>query len=226
MPRFAVIGLGRFGEKLAQLLAQRGVEVIGIDSDEAIVQRIRDDVTLAITLDSTDEQALLAQGIDKVDCAVVGIGTDFEANMLTVTILKKIGVPRVISRAGSGMRGRILERIGCDEIAWPEDESARRWANRLTMPQFESLVELDDETSLVQVPVPKSFVHRTLRELDIRRKYRLNVVGIRRQEPSKDESARDGRRFIGVADPDEPLQPGDMLVLIGGNENLSELPTE
>lgn len=226
MPRFAVIGLGRFGRKLAQLLTRAGAEVIGIDSDHEIIQRVRDEVTLAVRLDSTDEQALLAQGVDKVECAVVGIGLDFEANALTVSILKKIGVPRVISRAGSGIRGKILKRIGADDVVFPEDESAARWANHLMMPQFEDFVELDDKHSLVQVPAPRAFVGKTPRELQLRAKHKLNLVAIRRPIAGNDQKAPDARRWrvVGVADADVLIEPGDVLVLVGGNEGLTRLP--
>ncbi len=234
MPQFAVIGLGRFGERLALLLSRDGAEVIAIDSDGEIVQKHRDDVTLAVCMDSTDEEALTAQGIDKVDCAVVGIGTDFEAAVLTVTLLKKLGVPRVVARAGSGTRGRILKQVGADDVVFPEYESAQRWSNQLMMPHFEEFFELDAEHSLVQVPAPASFVGKTLRKLELRAKYRLNVVAIRRPSGSPapaDEAQPEPDRkpqseWMSAADPDEPLQDGDILVLIGANADLDKLPTK
>ncbi|MBN1342810.1 MAG: TrkA family potassium uptake protein [Phycisphaerae bacterium] len=227
MPRFAVIGLGRFGHKLAQLLTKAGAEVVGIDLDPDIVQRDRDEMTLVLRMDSTDQQALIAQGIDKVDAAVVGIGTDFEANILTVTTLKQIGVPRVVARAGSGVQGRILERVGADDVVYPEDESAARWANSLMMPQFESFIELDSKHNLVQVPAPQAFVYKTLRELELRPKYKLNLVAIRRLEsPDSKPGEAERWKFIAVVDPDEPIEPGDVLVLIGSNESLARLPKE
>jgi len=226
MPRFAVIGLGRFGRKLAQLLTQAGAEVIAVDNDTDIVQRIRDEVTLAVRMDGTDEQALLSQGVEKVDCAVVGIGADFEASVLTVSTLKKIGVSRVIARAGSGVRGEILKRVGADDVVFPEDESAGRWSNHLMMPQIEAFMDLDDKHSLVQVPAPNAFVHKTPRELDLRAKHKLNLVAIRRPLPDKDQAGRADKRWrlIAVPDPDDPIAPGDVLVLIGTNESLARLP--
>ena len=226
MSRYAVIGLGRFGQKLAKLLAQSGAEVIAIDNDSEIVQRVRDDVTLAVRLDSTDEQALLDQGVDKVDCAVVGIGANFEANVLTVSTLKKIGVRRVVGRAGSGVRGEILKRIGADEVVFPEDESATRWANRLITPQFEDFIELDEGHSLVQVPAPQAFVNKTPRDLGLRAKHGLNLVAIRRPVSPQAGADPDAQawRVIPVVDPDDAIEPGDILVLIGSNESLARLP--
>lgn len=225
MPRFAVIGLGRFGEKLAKLLTQAGAEVIGIDSDAEIVQRLRDDVSLTVRMDSTDEQALLAQGVDKVDCAIVGIGLDFEANALTVSTLKKIGVSRVISRAGSGKRGKILQRIGADDVVFPEDESAARWANRLIMPQFADFLELDEDHSLVQVPTPRKFIGKTPRQLELRAKLKLNLVAIRRpvSGTAPDGPQTERWQVVGVADPDVVIRTGDILVLTGNNTHLSQL---
>lgn len=235
MSRFAVIGLGRFGRRLALLLSQSGAEVIAVDVEGDIVQKHRDDVTHAVCMDSTDEQALTGQGVDKVDCAVVGMGTDFEAAVLTVTLLKKLGVPRVVARAASGTRGRILKQVGADDVVFPEYESAQRWSNQLMMPHFEEFLELDTEHSLVQVPAPESFVGKSLRELDLRAKYRLNVVAIRRPsrspkpEPEAEEdkeAAKAQSEWISAADPDEPIHAGDILVLIGENRDLSKLPAK
>jgi len=116
MERFAVIGLGRFGERLATLLAESGAEVIAIDSDQEIIDEIRDRVALAVCMDATNEEALRAQGIDKVDVAVVGLGTAFEDNALVTVLLKQLGVPRVVSRAATAIRAQILSRIGARSI--------------------------------------------------------------------------------------------------------------
>ena len=121
MQRFAVIGLGRFGSRLAAGLASAGQEVIAIDLDERIVEQLRDRVTVAVAMDSTNEKALEAHGLDKVDAAVVCMGSAFEANALTTVILKQYGVERVISRAATPTSARILARIGADEVVNPED---------------------------------------------------------------------------------------------------------
>jgi trk system potassium uptake protein len=226
MPRFAIIGLGRFGSKLARLLTKAGAEVIAIDTDPNLVQEVRDEVTLAVRMDGTDEQALLDHGIDKVDCAVVGIGVGFEASVLATDTLKKIGVPRVIARAGNEMRGEILKRVGAHGVAIPEDESAARWATRLMLPQFEDYVEMDEEHSLVQVPAPEAFVGKTPRQLELRSRYRLNLVAVRRPVAANGSAEPGLRRWhvVAVPDPDEAIQAGDVLVLIGRNENLASLP--
>ena len=136
MPRFAVIGLGRFGLRLAETLTQNGAEVIAIDRELGIIEAAKDRVAVAIRLDSTDPEALRAQGVDKVDAAVVGIGDDFESAVLTVSALKSFGVPRIICRADSEMRGKILAQVGADSTINPEAESALRWAHRLMLPNL------------------------------------------------------------------------------------------
>ncbi len=227
MDQFAVIGLGRFGSRLAKLLAQAGAEVIAVDSDRDLVERIRDSVSLAVCLDSTDREALEAQGIDKVDVAVVGIGTNFEANVLTTALLKEMGVPRVISRAQTTIRGSILAKAGADDIVNPESESAERWRNRLVAPAIIEQIELAEGYSLAQVAAPKDFHNRTLEDLAIRRKYKVNVVAIRRTvEESEDGETRTRQFVISVPMPDSVVKPGDVLLLIGSDEALAALASE
>ena len=226
MERFAVIGLGRFGNRLAMLLAEAGAEVIAVDRRRERVELIRDRVTLAVCLDSTDEDAIRAQRIDKVDVSIVGIGTDFEAAALTTAILKQLEVPRVISRATTGIRGRILSRIGADDIVNPERESAGRWRSWLMAPSVMERIELAKGFALVQVQVPRQFVEKTLRQLDIRAKYKINVVAIRRtQEETDDAGIKRTRQFlISVPMPDSVLKSEDVLLLIGSDEAIEAFP--
>ncbi len=228
MERFAVIGLGRFGMRLAIELADAGAEVIAVDRDREIVEQIRDRVTLAVCLDATDEQALLAQGIDKVDAAIVGIGTNFEESVLTTAILKQIGVPRVISRAGTTIRGQILARVGADDVVNPERESAERWRNRLLAPAVLERSVLAEGYSLVQVEAPPSFHERTLGDLAIGSRYKVLVVAIRRaiDEPDADGKARPRQTLISAPGPDSMIQPSDVLVLIGADAAIEAFPTQ
>ena len=226
MERFAVIGLGRFGSRLATLLAEAGAEVIAVDRRRELVERIRDKVTLAVSLDSTDEQALTAQGIDKVDVAVVGIGTAFEDNALTTAILKQIGVPRVISRATTNMRGRILTRIGADDIVNPERESADRWRNRLLAPSIMERIELAEGYSLTQIAAPESFAGKTLLQLDVRKKHKVNIVAIRRtvEETGDDGMKRTRQVVLSVPMADTAIESGDILLVIGSDEAMERFP--
>jgi len=226
MERFAIFGMGLFGRRLARLLTEAGADVIAVDQNREIIELIRDTVSLAVCLDSTDEQALLAQGIDKVDAAIVGIGTAFEAAALTTALLKQIGVKRVISRATSQVRGQILSRIGADEIVDPEREAAERLRNRLMLPAILERTILGDGFSLVQIAAPKSFVDKTLGELDIRRKHGVNVVGIRRQAAEKEEAGRVTETLISVPMADTRIAASDILLLIGSDKALADFPTQ
>ena len=226
MERFAVIGLGRFGMRLATLLGQAGAEVIAVDRRREIIEQVRDEVALAVCLDSTDENALKAQGIDKVDVAIVGIGTSFEDNMLVTAILKQLGVPRVISRATTAMRAKILARIGADDIVNPERESADRWRSRLLAPSIMERIELAEGFSLTQLAAPQSFFGKTLQQLDVRKKYNVNIVAIRRTVTENDaEGIRRTRQVvISVPMADTDIETGDILLLIGSNEAMESFP--
>jgi len=211
MERFAVIGLGRFGMRLARLLAESGAEVIAIDRHRECVEEIRDHVTMAVCMDSTDEQALRAQGIDKVDVAIVGVGSAFEASALTTVLLKQIGVPRVLVRAATKVRGHILSRIGADDIVNPERESAERWRNRLMAPSM---------------PAPESFAGKTMKDLDVRRKYKVTVVAIRRttRQTAEDGTQQTQHVVLTVPMPETVIESGDVLLLIGKNEAIQSFP--
>jgi trk system potassium uptake protein TrkA len=227
MDRFAVIGLGRFGSRLATTLAAAGAEVIAIDRDRAIVEDLRDEVTLAIALDSTDEQSLRVQGVDQVDCAVVGIGADFEANALTTALLKALGVKRVIARAATRTQARILERIGADGVVSPEEESADRWASRLLAPFLLDRVEIGEGYALAQVRTPAQWSGRTLAELDLRRSHNVTMVAIRRRTDADQPAGPRGEvrdRVVELPQPTSRLASDDLLVLAGFDADLKRLP--
>jgi len=226
MEKFAVIGLGRFGMRLATLLSQAGAEVIAVDRRKDRIDEVRDNVTLAVCLDSTNEQALRAQGIDAVDVAVVGIGTDFEASALTTVILRQLGVQRIISRATSTTRGQILGRIGATDIVNPERESAERWRNRLLLPSIMERIELMEGYSLAQVAAHKSFYGKTLESLAIRKKYRVNIVAIKRIVSGAEKNGKKGpgQAVISVPMADTVIEPGDILLVIGEDEAIASLP--
>ncbi|HNO79347.1 MAG TPA: TrkA family potassium uptake protein [Phycisphaerae bacterium] len=227
MRRFAVIGLGRFGEHLARALAQAGDEVIAIDRDSDYVDRVRDDVTLAVRMDSTDKMALVAQGIAEVDAAIVTIGEAFESSILTVVTLKELGVPRIIARAMTDLQGKILRKVGADEIASAEQESAMRWAHRLSLPNLSQYIELEADHSLVYIAAPAAFVGKTLLELRLRADHQVNLVAIRRDRVTKtagDEATRQRNIIVPIAD--TKIESGDVLIVVGHNDALSKLPQD
>ena len=228
MPRFAVIGLGRFGTKLAQELTAAGAEVIAVDRDRRLVEAMREEVALALALDANDEQALRAQGIDGVDCAIIGIGQDFESAALATATIKGLGVPRVISRALTEVRGQILRKIGADDVVYPEGESARRWAHRLMLPNLRAELELGEGHSLVQIKAPASFCQKTPGDLRLRQKHGLNLVAIRRivSVQSGPAAAPVETPVISVPHADTTILADDILILVGSDEAISNLPQD
>ncbi|MFW6133588.1 MAG: potassium channel family protein [Planctomycetota bacterium] len=226
MERFAVIGLGLFGQRLATLLSEAGAEVIAVDNDRELVESVRDEVTLAVCLDCTDAEALKAQGVDKVDVAVVGIGSNLEISALTTVILKQIGVPRVITRATTAVRAQILSRIGADGIVNPEHESAERWRDKLLAPAMLERIVLGEEHSLVQVQAPRSFHGKTLGELGVHNKYDVLVVAIRQTVERTDPRGKkvSQEQVIAGPGPDDKVLPGDVLTLIGRDEAIEKFP--
>jgi len=212
--------------RLARLLAESGAEVIAIDRHREAVEEIRDHVTMAVCMDSTDEEALRAQGIDKVDVAIVGVGSAFEVSALTTVLLKQIGVPRVLARAATNVRGNILSRIGADDIVNPEKESAERWRNRLMAPSIIERIELSDDSTLVQAPAPESFVGKTLENLNVRKKHKVTVVAIRRttKQTVEDGTQRTQQVVLSVPMAETVIESGDVLLLIGDNEAIQSFP--
>jgi trk system potassium uptake protein TrkA len=228
MVRFAVIGLGRFGQRLARALTADGAEVIAVDREAKLVEAIRDEVALAVRLDSTDADALRAQGVAEVDVAIVSIGEAFEASALTVAVLKELGVPRIFARAETDIQGQILSRIGAEEIVNPEQESALRWAHRLMLPNLQQYVELGENHAMVQISAPGALCHKTPLQLNLRRKYGVNLVAIKREVrvAGQAEGAPATSSVITVPEADTTILPDDILILVGSNKALSSLPAQ
>jgi trk system potassium uptake protein TrkA len=204
------------------------VEVVAIDRAASLVEAVRDEVTLAVRLDSTDEAALKAQGIGQVDAAIVGIGQDFEATVLTVAVLKSLNVPQIYARAENEIQGRILSRVGADDIVNPERESALRWAHRLTLPNLRQYVDLGEDHAIVYVTAPTTFQGKTLAELAMRARHGVNLVAIKREVTvqSDAEAEPTTKPVITVPQADTTILPDDVLILVGSNEALAQLPAD
>lgn len=229
MQRIAVIGLGAFGSHLARVLSRSGDEVIAIDSDARAVARIKDEVAVSVRLDATDRTALEAQGVNEVDAAIVGIGERFESVALVVATLKEMGVKRIIARAMTDIQGTILRKVGADELVAPEQESADRWAHRLSLSSLRQYVELGENHSLIYIPAPAAFWDKTLKQLDLRKKFKVNLVAVQREKPKKDDDEAAGGAMCGVVyvpAPETQILEGDVLMVVGSNQALSELPSD
>lgn len=226
MERFAVIGLGRFGNKLAIALSISGAEVIAIDRDRHVVEQIRDQVTHAVRLDSTDEDALRSQGVDKVDVAIVGMGQGgraFESAIMTVVSLKTMGIKKICARAQSLTAGAVFSAVGATDVIYPEIESAQRWAYKLIAPHVEEKIDFAPGFSLARITAPASFHDKTVKELQLRQRYNANLVAIKRVE-TEGEEAKPRSSVINVPQPDTVIYSGDLMMIVASDEDLAKLP--
>ena len=232
MKRFAVIGLGRFGKKLAIALAMSGAEVIAIDKNRDEIELIRDQVSHAVRLDSTDEEALRTQGVDKVDVVIIGIGQGtgrgFESAILTVVNLKQMGVERIYARAEDLIAGEVFSKVGATEVIYPEIESAQKWAFKLIAPQISEKIDFAPGYSLARVKAPASFDEKTVMDLQLRQRYNINLVAIKRSENSKNKKADKSEKggIINVPMPNTIIYQDDILMVAGSDFDLAKLPQE
>lgn len=227
MKRFAIIGLGKFGKKLAIALSMSGAEVIAIDRDRDIIEDIHDEVGHAVRLDSTDAEALRSQGVDEVDVAIVGMGQSghsFEAAILTVVNLKQMGVPQIYARAENPTAGQVFAAVGATDVIYPEIETAQRWAYKLIAPHIEEKIDFAPGYSLARVKAPASFHGKTVMDLQLRQKYNINLVAIKRGENVADGEEK--YSLINVPMPNTMVYTGDILMVAGTDADLARLPQE
>ena len=208
--KFAVIGLGQFGSAICRKLSEKGAEVIAIDIDEDKVESIKDHVAYSVVLDSTDPRALKAQNILEMDAVVVSIGQNFEGMLLTTVKLMEMGVTRIIARAQGETQRKILEKMGVREILSPEEEVGKNVADRLINPGMMMCVTLPDNYEIVEIAAPRSVVGRTLKDIGLLEKYRLNLVTVI-QKGGDDEVAH----IKGVPQEDMVIEAIDELVVFG-----------
>ncbi|MEX2176626.1 MAG: TrkA family potassium uptake protein [Pirellulaceae bacterium] len=222
MQRVAVIGLGRFGMNLARQLAAQRVEVIAIDRNPRLVDDIKDEASLAVALDSTDEDALVSQDVPRCDVCVVAIGENFEASLLTATLLKKLGSRHVIVRAQTANHAEIFRRLGADEVIQPETEAGRLLARRLANPRMEKLIELSDGYTLIELRAPAAFHGKSVEQLALRAKYHVNLVAVK--HPQQAAGSAEQRTTTYVPQPGYIVAPEDTLMMVGTDAAINQLP--
>jgi trk system potassium uptake protein TrkA len=218
---FAVIGLGTFGRKVCEVLAEKGGSVIALDNDPVLVERLTQTVTQAVLVDATDEEALANAPLEDVDVAVVAIGDNVEASILTTALLKSMAIPYVLARATSPLHQQVLRRVGADEVVNIEIAEGSRIASRLIAPQVLDQYPITKDISIAELHVPKSLVDATLAKLDLRNRYRVNVVAIRRADVEVDELGNPDRREVVLfPGPDDVLQSEDVILVVGRNADI------
>lgn len=209
---YAVFGLGRYGLAVACELAESGAEVLAVDSSEALVEDAAALLPVCKCADVTDPEVIRRLGISNFDVVIVAMASNLEASVMAVTLCKEAGVPTVIAKCGSEMHRRILRRVGADQVVFPENESGIRLAKNLLSSGFVDLIELSRNVSMLEMDVRPEWVGKTLLELDLRRKYSINVVAV-----------RTGGKVCTDIDPRAPLAPDAELIVIANVERLARL---
>ncbi|HEY9668375.1 MAG TPA: TrkA family potassium uptake protein [Coleofasciculaceae cyanobacterium] len=213
--QFAVIGLGRFGRAVCGSLHKLGYEVLGTDIDEKRVSQILTDqlVAHAIQLDSTEPAALREAGIFEFDTVIVAIGNYLQESIITTLNVKEAGVPYVVAKASSEIHGKLLQRVGADQVVFPENEAGCALARTLTKPSILERFDIDPNHSIVEVLVPEEFDGKTVRELELRNRYGLNLLAVGQDD-----------KFEINPDPNKRLYKGSAMVVIGSNRDIDRLP--
>ena len=214
MKQFLVIGLGNFGFYLATHLYNKGHDVLAIDKKPDLVQDIKDNVTQAIVADATNARTIASLGVKHVDTAVVSIGSVLSNSILAVLNLQEIGIKHIVAKAINDPHRRILEKLGVDEIPFPEKDNAILMAERLHNPSLIDYLPFMKGFSIIELSVPKQFIGQTLRQINLTNRYGVQVVAIKEMLPEK-------IHFIPKAD--HVLKGSDILILLGSDDGLEKL---
>ena len=220
MKRFLVIGLGRFGMSLAETLFSEGAEVIAVDSKLDRIDEVKEKVSLAVQLESTDPDALKSIGADRVDVAVVAIGENFEASVVTTAILKELGLKEIIVRAYTERERKILQLVGASRVIFVEDETGRRMAKTFCGNDILDFVELSSTHSIVQWEIPEGWAEKSLNDLGLQ-EWNLILLAVKRPASAGFGWRGEGDRLEFHPSDDYRLAKMDILVLAGKNNELT-----
>lgn len=209
MKSYVVVGLGRFGSEVARQLHTLGCEVLAMDTNGELVQGVSNGVTHAVVADGRDKSVLKALGVKDFDCAIIAIGDDLAASVLTTMNLKELGIKYIVCKAHDEIHRRVLEKLGADRVVIPEKENAARLARSLSSPNVLDYIELSDDYGIVEVPAPKSWCGKSLKDLNVRAKLGVNILAIRRE----------GKINVSP-NADFAFQEGDIVVVLGDTAAL------
>ena len=212
MKNYVVIGLGRFGSAIARQLCSLGAEVLALDVRSELVQQVANEVTHAVVGDAQDKEVLRALGVRNFDCAIIAIGDDLAASVLTTMNLKELGVPYIVCKAHDETHRRVLEKLGVDRVVIPEQEHGQRLARSQYSHNVLDYIELSDEYGILEVPVPAKWMGKTLKELDVRAKLGINIIAMENEGKTNVFPAGDYR-----------FAPGDVMVVLGDNVTLERV---
>ena len=209
---YAVFGLGRYGTAVAKELVANGMDVIAVDSDERIVNAAADELPICKCADITDPDVIRQLAISNVDVVIIAMANNLEASVMAVTLCKEVGVETVIAKCANEMHQKILIRVGADKVVFPENESGIRLAKNLLSSGFVDMVSLAKNVAMLELDVKPEWVGKNLIELNLRKKYSVNVVALRRGD------------MVSVdIDPHAALMESDKLIVIASTEKLAKL---
>jgi trk system potassium uptake protein TrkA len=211
--QYAVIGLGRFGTSVARSLFRLGQEVLAIDTDEERLKYVAEEVTHTLVADTTDVNVLKSIGVSNFDVVVVAIGENVQSNIMTTLLLKELGVKYVVVKAMNKMQGRVLEKIGADRVVFPEREMGKRIAHNLVSANLVDYIELAQEFRISEIIAPREMHGKTLKNLNLRARYNVNVILLRRASGE----------VIFTPGAEDIIQPDDVLVMAGQKNELDKL---
>lgn len=210
--QFAVFGLGSFGASVAVTLQQLGCDVVAVDQDMSRVDAVADSVSYAMKADIADPDVIRSLEPRNLDGIVIAAAESMEASVMATLIAKEIKIPYVLCKARDEIHAQILRKIGADTVIFPEYEMGMKVAKSMVAANLTDWIMLSPDYSIIEIAVPERWIGRTLKELDVRRNYSVNVVGM-----------KEGERVDINLDPDMPLKEGMILMIIGENEALEKI---
>jgi trk system potassium uptake protein TrkA len=224
---FAVFGLGTFGREVCAVLAEKGGKVIAVDNQPRLIEGIKDTVMQAYLLDSTDETALSGLPLGDVDVAVVAIGENVEASLITAARLKNAGIQHILARAVSDIHQQILKQIGVEEVVNLEVEEGRRVASRLIAPEVLETMPIAENFSIAEVFAGEKMTGSSLAKLDLRKRFNLNVMAVKRVTVTIDSLGNPVRNESMILPGGEgELKEGDVLLILARNEDIERFRSE
>ena len=209
---YAVFGLGRYGWAVAKELVKNGAEVLAIDADEDIVNAAIGEIPYCKCADITEAEVIRQLGIANIDVVIIAMANNLEASVMAIMLCKEIGVKTVIAKCSNEMNCKIMSKVGADRVVFPESESGSRLAKNLLSSGFVDLIELSKDVSMIELEVKEDWVGKSLLQLDLRRKYAVNIVAI----------LQDEKVCISI-DPEKPLEKTMKLIAIGNVSKLNKL---
>lgn len=214
MNKFAVIGLGKFGFHAAKALFEDGNEVLAIDTDRNRVQAVDPFATEAIVLDAMDKEALRSLGLEEMDAVIVSTGTSSSISIMICLYLNELGVKRVLAKALDADHEKVLRRVGATDIIHPERDMALRISRSLSRPNMLDFIPISSEFDLIQIEAPKEFAGLNLKYLNLRAKYEVHIIAIKKKDPES---------FVLVPSADYVIEDTDTLIILGKSEDIKRI---